>query len=113
MGRFVEVERELNWTHSVGINTQYDFFYFGFMSTIVKQDVLLLYDQSTKRNCPDEFPSDIQGLGSYVYVLRYNNTFRRGWDKCPDTPSVKVYTAHWVQRSHTRIPECMVVAKVK
>ena len=37
MGRFVEVERELNWTHSVGIDTQYDFFYFGLMSTIVKQ----------------------------------------------------------------------------
>jgi len=27
MGRFVEVERELNWTHSVGLNIQYDFFY--------------------------------------------------------------------------------------
>ena len=31
MGCFVEVERELDWTHSVGINTQYDFFYLGFM----------------------------------------------------------------------------------
>jgi len=26
MDCFVEVERELNWTHSVGINTQYAFF---------------------------------------------------------------------------------------
>jgi len=34
----------------VGINTQYNFFYFGFMSTIVKQDDLLLYDESTKHN---------------------------------------------------------------
>jgi len=78
------------------------------MSSIVKQDVLLLYDESTKRNCPDQFPSDIQGLGSYVYVLRYNNTIRRGRDKCPGTPSVNVYTADWVQRSHTRISECVV-----
>jgi len=88
------------------------------MSTIVKQDVLPLYDESTKWNCPkhiarrDEFPSDIQELGSYVYVLRYNSTFCRGWDKCPGTLNVKVYTAYRVQRSHTRISDGMVVAKV-
>jgi len=41
MGCFVEVERELTWAHSVGINSQYDFFYFGFMST---EDVLSVYD---------------------------------------------------------------------
>jgi len=30
MGCFVEVERELNRTHLVGINTQYDYFLFWF-----------------------------------------------------------------------------------
>ena len=60
MDSFVEVERELNWTHSVSINAQYFFFCFSSMSTIVKQDVLTLSagrrgrmnDESTKRNCP-------------------------------------------------------------
>jgi len=65
MGCFVEVERELNRTHSVGINTQYDFFYFGFMS-IVNQDALLLYDESTKRNWPDEF---LSYTGTWVLCL--------------------------------------------